>query len=139
MIEKLKRASWPQVVVLLALIVSVVFTLHSVPERIWDRVVDKEPEVIVGYVSTLVLGLAGLFAQMKRRGPSLLPLAFVALTLSACGASAVTRSTYALEQARCIANEREIIDRESTEEEDTRDMAIERARCDAALAIIGGE
>lgn len=65
-------------------------------------------------------------------------LLMVALTpLCGCGASAATRSAYALEQARCIANERSIIDREgTTEEQDRADMASERARCDAALDAI---
>lgn len=76
------------------------------------------------------------------------PLAWALLVMcacawlsSGCGASAATRSTYALEQARCIANEREIVDREGTTlEQDQADMAAERARCDAALdAIEGGE
>ncbi len=80
---------------------------------------------------------------LPKDGPSLLPLALglsFAIAAQGCGASAVTRSSYALEQARCLANEREIIERVSTAEEDDRDMAIERARCDAALdAIEGGE
>lgn len=57
--------------------------------------------------------------------------------LSGCGASAATQSAYALEQARCIANEREIVDRpDTTEEQDRQDMTAERARCDAALDAI---
>lgn len=63
--------------------------------------------------------------------------ALVASCCAGCGASAATRSAYALEQARCIANEREIIARRgTTEEEDTAAMAAERARCDAALDAI---
>lgn len=61
-------------------------------------------------------------------------VALVAAFFSGCGASAATRSAYALEQARCIANERSIIDREgTTEEQDREAMRVERERCDAAL------
>jgi hypothetical protein len=60
--------------------------------------------------------------------------------LHGCGASAETRNAYALEQARCYANERAIVDRsDSTEAQDRADWALERARCDAALLAIGGE
>lgn len=57
-----------------------------------------------------------------------------------CGASEATRIAYAAEVARCIANERAIVDREgSTREQDVADLDAERLRCDAALAAIGGE
>lgn len=47
------------------------------------------------------------------------------------------RARYAEEVTRCIANERAIVDREgSTLDEDRADLALERARCDAALAEI---
>ena len=63
---------------------------------------------------------------------------FVALT--GCGASAELRARYATEVARCTANERAIVDRQGTSfEEDQRDLLLERNRCDAALAAIGGE
>jgi len=53
------------------------------------------------------------------------------------GASAETRSSYAVEQARCVANEREIVNRRgTTAEEDDAALAAERARCDAALHAI---
>jgi hypothetical protein len=78
-----------------------------------------------GYADVLALAvLSSLFA-------------FVAFACSGCGAaSSEQRSAYAIEQARCIANERAIVDRVSTEEEDRRDLAAERARCDAALDAI---
>lgn len=66
----------------------------------------------------------------------------VALYLSGCGgASAETRTAYAVEQSRCLANERAIVDRGGTTyEEDREDLELERTRCDAALqAIYGGE
>jgi hypothetical protein len=54
-----------------------------------------------------------------------------------CGASAEIRGAYALEQARCIANEREIVTRLGTSyQEDANDLRAERERCDAALDAI---
>lgn len=57
-----------------------------------------------------------------------------------CGASAEIRTRYATEVARCITNERSIIDRQGTSyEQDREDLDAERARCNAALEQIGGE
>lgn len=56
-----------------------------------------------------------------------------------CGASAEIRTRYATEVARCIANERAIVDRQGTSyEQDRDDLDVERARCNAALDSIGG-
>ncbi len=66
-------------------------------------------------------------------------VAAVALVLASCGASAELRARYATEVARCTANERAIVEREGTSYEDDREaLEVERARCDAALAAIGG-
>jgi hypothetical protein len=64
-----------------------------------------------------------------------------ALSMGAsCGASEAIRVAYATEVALCIANERAIVDREGTSrEQDLADLDAERARCNAALAAIGGE
>lgn len=65
--------------------------------------------------------------------------ALILILLTGCGASAELRARYATEVARCTANERAIVDRVGTSfEEDQRDLLTERARCDAALAAIGG-
>lgn len=65
--------------------------------------------------------------------------ALILILLTGCGASAELRARYATEVARCTANERAIVDRVGTSfEEDQRDLLAERARCDAALAAIGG-
>lgn len=57
-----------------------------------------------------------------------------------CVASAEIRTRYATEVARCITNERSIIDRQGTSyEQDRDDLDVERARCNAALQQIGGE
>lgn len=59
------------------------------------------------------------------------------MVLGCGGATAEQRTSYAVEQARCLANERAIIDRAGTGyEEDRADLAAERARCDAALRSI---
>lgn len=65
-------------------------------------------------------------------------IAVFAFVLAACGGvSPETRTAYAVEQARCLANERAIIDRAGTTmEQDETDFAAERARCDAALQAI---
>lgn len=56
-----------------------------------------------------------------------------------CEASPALRARYTEEVARCIANERAIVDREdTTRAQDEDDLEAERARCDAALAEIGG-
>jgi len=63
---------------------------------------------------------------------------YLPLVLAAsCGASPQVREAYALEAARCAAAERAIVERESTAEQDELDLAIERARCDRALAEAG--
>lgn len=64
-------------------------------------------------------------------------VALVAACCSGCGASAATQGAYALEQARCLANERQIVDQQGTTlEQDQAALAAERARCDAALDAI---
>lgn len=72
----------------------------------------------------------------------LVPVAAIAWAagfwLAACGGlSAETRTAFAVETARCVSNERAIVDRQgSTREQDELDLATERARCDAALDAI---
>lgn len=71
-------------------------------------------------------------------------IAIAAVSLIVCGhcagcggATAETRTSYAVEQARCLANERTIVDRAgSTLEEDREALELERTRCDAALRSI---
>jgi hypothetical protein len=59
--------------------------------------------------------------------------------VSGCGAtSAQVQARYAAEVAQCAFNERAIVSRPTTPEEDARDLAIERARCDARLREIVG-
>lgn len=61
------------------------------------------------------------------------------ITWGACTPSAELRLKYTAEVARCTQNERAIVDRQgTTEEADRTDLAAERERCDAALAVIEG-
>jgi len=65
-------------------------------------------------------------------------VAFAALGCG--GASAELRTAYATEMARCVANERAIVDRQgTTREQDLSDLDAERARCDAALVAVEEE
>jgi hypothetical protein len=64
---------------------------------------------------------------------------YYALHAGCGGATGEVRTAYAVEQARCLANERAIIAREgTTREQDEADYAAEQARCDAELVRIGG-
>ena len=79
--------------------------------------------------------------DIVQRGSMLLVLALGAATVG-CGAqlTASQREALAVETQRCLANERAIVDRpDTTEEQDRADLAAERSRCDAArAAIVGG-
>jgi hypothetical protein len=87
-----------------------------------------------GAGGAIALGLLGLWAAWRWFG-----VAALALLVGCGGVSAETRTAYAVEQARCLANERAIIAREgTTREQDEADYAAEQARCDAALVAIGG-
>ena len=82
--------------------------------------------------------------DIVQRGSMLLVLALAAgPVLVGCGAqlTASQREALAVETQRCVANERAIVDRpDTTEEQDRADLAAERSRCDAArAAIVGGE
>ena len=59
----------------------------------------------------------------------------LAVLLASCGGASVeTRTLYSLESARCVANERAIIDTEYESVESAQAAwEAERARCDAAL------
>lgn len=68
-----------------------------------------------------------------------LAVTLLALSSAACGASDALRAAYAEEVARCTLNEREIVARQgTTEEEDAAALAMERARCDDALRAVEG-
>lgn len=62
----------------------------------------------------------------------------VLIFLVGCGgASAQVRTAYSIEIAHCAANEHEIVARQgTTRAQDEHDLAVERARCDAALHAI---
>jgi hypothetical protein len=111
----------------------------------------RQPFTLVAVLPTVALAIAHLNhspAPTPGGGttvtPVLLALALAGWALlfagAACsGPSAAVRTSYGIEEAHCIANERALVSRTGhTLEEDQRDLALERARCDAALAAIGG-
>jgi hypothetical protein len=60
-----------------------------------------------------------------------------ASNMAGCGASAQTIAAYSAEHARCQLNQRAIVERRgTTEEEDMAAWDAEVARCDAALRAI---
>lgn len=95
----------------------------------------------------LFAGFLGMVAPLSSRTPPgaarILPLGLglgAALAFSSCGGPQLTadqRTALAIETQRCIVNERAIVDRVgSSREDDERDLAAERARCDAARDAI---
>ena len=96
-----------------------------------------------------VTALGGAAIALYTRARNLPPALVLVLALAAgpvlvgCGAqlTASQREALAVETQRCVANERAIVDRpDTTEEQDRADLAAERSRCDAArAAIVGGE
>lgn len=94
------------------------------------------------HAGLLLAGALGALAPLGTRAPGgiarALPLALglgTALALSSCGPALTTeqRTALAIETQFCISNERAIVDRVgSTREDDERDLAAERARCDEA-------
>ena len=96
-----------------------------------------------------VTALGGAAIALYTRARNLPPALVLVLALAAgpvlvgCGAqlTASQREALAVETQRCLANERAIVDRpDTTDEQDRADLAAERSRCDAArAAIVGGE
>lgn len=69
-----------------------------------------------------------------------LRFAVVGLGLLLSGCVSAQTTAFAATTAACVAQERAIVERESTREQDEHDLAIVRFICDAALARIeGGE
>lgn len=73
MFEKLRTISWQQAIVLVALIASVAFTAHALPERLWNKILDSSPETIAGWITTVGLALMALAAQARRELPAVVP------------------------------------------------------------------
>lgn len=134
------RVTWPMVLGWLAMIAA--FIPMLLPYLTGEKPFDAAAGAL------LFGGLIGILnhSPAATRGgglifppATLLALAFLAATVGCGGATGVTRTSYALEEARCVSNERVIVDRaNTTREQDETDLAAERARCDAALAAIGG-
>lgn len=71
--EKLRTISWTQAVVLVALVVSIAFTAHALPERLWNKILDSSPETIAGWITTIGLAFIALAAQARRELPAIAP------------------------------------------------------------------
>lgn len=115
-----------------------------VPTERWEKLghflTDPATATAVG---ALGLAFLAIYTRARNLPPALvLVLALGASTLG-CGAqlTAAQREALAAETQRCLANERAIVDRPgTTEEQDRANLATERERCDAArAAIVGGE
>lgn len=92
---------------------------------------------VTALLSADALGLVVLGFMRQIWGVAGVLLLVVAGATVGCGASVQTRTNYALEQARCIANQKEIVDREGTTyDQDYEDMVAEIARCDRELRLI---
>jgi hypothetical protein len=121
---------------------SITITLHDD----WGRLVRwlAQPEAMA-LVGGIVLWMVGLYHRALKTPVTLLVLGLIgsmiiASTVVGCGGglSNSQRTTLAAETQNCLVREREIVDRDSTEEQDRVDLATERARCDAARAAIVG-
>jgi hypothetical protein len=136
-----RRLSLSQSLALLGLLALLGVIVWRAPEGVWAALAEKDPVTLATEIALAIVAVAGVFAQGRRGGGAGALLLVLALPLVAgCGgASAAVRASYAAETARCVANERAIVDREGTTlEEDQDALAAERARCDAALAAIEG-
>lgn len=139
--------TWAGLALMVAGVVAAFFgrpiaTKTAEPKKMASTIRKKDGSVSSeAMVWLMVWGLAVLVALgrwLAMRG-GLILLALV--ILAGCGAAtAEQRTAYAVEQAHCLSEERAIVDRAgTTEEQDRADLAAERARCDAALlAIYGG-
>lgn len=134
--------AWQHVVLACVCLVCAVCAGVFVPADRWEKLGHflSDPATAV---TLTALGGVGVALYRRARGlpPALLVIALLGTLATGCG-PAVTpevRSAYAIEQARCVENEEAIVARPgTTEAEDRAALDAERARCDAALAAIGG-
>lgn len=97
--------------------------------------------VIVSVIAGAITTLRG--AWVRQPPPTAVLLIALALpVLTSCGGaqlSAEQRTALAIETQLCITNERAIVERQgTTEEQDRADLAAERDRCDEARQRITG-
>jgi hypothetical protein len=132
--------------VALAFAALAIVALVFVPDERLDKLVRLAERVIVdpagatAFVAVIAGALTTLRGAWMRVPPaSVVLLALAVSTITACGAQLTSeqRTALAIETQRCVVNERAIVDRVgTTEEQDRADLAAERARCDAARAAI---
>lgn len=142
LVSQWRSLSVSQSIVLLGLAGIAAVWLERRPAGWWEALAEKDPTEIGLELGAALLAFLGVLS--RPRGSALilcavLSTAVLSGVVSGCGASAATREGYSAEVARCVAAERAIVDREGTSEEEDREaLALERSRCDAALAAIGG-
>jgi hypothetical protein len=118
-----------------------------VPEARWEKLgvllerIVEDPAGAAVAVSLIAGAITTLRGAWMRQPPPPAIAFLMALSLASLtgcgGVSAEVRTAYAVEVARCVANERAIVDRQgSTREQDETDLASERTRCDTALHAI---
>ena len=135
-----RRLSLSQSLALLGLLALLGVIVWRAPEGVWSALAEKDPVTLATEIALAIGAVVGVFAQGRRGGAGALLLVLALPLVAGCGGvSAEVRASYAAETARCVSNERAIVDREGTTlEEDQDALAAERARCDAALAAIEG-
>lgn len=141
-------SSWQHVILILGSLAAAVCAAIFVPGARWAALgaliadVAQHPAEATAFVSLIAGALATLRMAWTRQPPNpsvLLVIVAGALAASGCGAQLTDsqHAALAIETQRCLVNEREIVDRPGTsEEQDRADLAAERARCDAARAMI---
>ena len=115
-----------------------------IPTERWEKLGHFLTDPATALAVTALGGAAiALYTRARNLPPALVLVLALGASALGCGAqlTASQREALTVETQRCVANERAIVDRpDTTEEQDRADLAAERARCDAArAAIVGGE
>jgi len=129
--DLVKYAIWMTVVVVTILAGTAIAIFADPDDQAWVS------ERIIPFAIGLAIPGSPIGRLFGRKPAAVVASALVAMMLVGCGgATAAQRTDYAAEVARCVAAERAIVDRESTEAEDAADLAVLRAECDANLERI---
>lgn len=120
-----------------------------VPDSRWEKLghllagIAANPAGALAFVSLVAGAVTTLRGAWMRVPPALVLLVALGVAASGCGAqlTAEQRTAYAIRTQLCLAQERAIVDRQgTTEEQDAADLAASRAQCDAdRAAIVGGQ
>lgn len=137
-------SEWKHAIITLAFSVLALVAAIFVPDERWQKLatlcerIVSDPAGAAVIVSVIAGAITTLRGAWVRQPPptAVLLVAFALPLLSSCGGaqlSAEQRTALAVETQLCVSNERAIVDRQgTTEEQDRADLAAERARCDAA-------